>query len=157
MFHNYSSCKNNNLKSTTRKKVNFQFFSFFLLSGGGGGGGDCSAYKKLLKYFFNRLSASELEFGILFMFKQNHFKNITCQSFWHIYSALSSFSGKAICTHPRPFCIAGVVHENPRIGSDGESEEISGTSDEKDDVISPVRMRNRQRRLSEVRGITHLG
>ncbi|PVD25313.1 hypothetical protein C0Q70_15813 [Pomacea canaliculata] len=42
-----------------------------------------------------------------------------------------------------------VVHENPRIGSDGESEEISGTSDEKDDVISPVRMRNRQRRLSE--------
>ncbi|XP_025106180.1 cyclin-dependent kinase 16-like isoform X1 [Pomacea canaliculata] len=43
----------------------------------------------------------------------------------------------------------GVVHENPRIGSDGESEEISGTSDEKDDVISPVRMRNRQRRLSE--------
>lgn len=37
MFHNYSSCKNNNLKSTTRKKVNFQFFSFFLLSGGCGG------------------------------------------------------------------------------------------------------------------------
>ncbi|KAG0432816.1 hypothetical protein HPB47_020492, partial [Ixodes persulcatus] len=32
----------------------------------------------------------------------------------------------------------GVVHEHPRIGSDGESEEASGASDE---VISPVRLR----------------
>ncbi|XP_064488020.1 cyclin-dependent kinase 16-like isoform X2 [Ornithodoros turicata] len=33
---------------------------------------------------------------------------------------------------------AGVVHEHPRIGSDGESEEASGASDE---VISPVKLR----------------
>jgi len=41
--------------------------------------------------------------------------------------------------------IAGVVHENPRIGSDGESEEASGASD---DVISPVKLRPKNRRLS---------
>ncbi|XP_041348070.1 cyclin-dependent kinase 17-like isoform X2 [Gigantopelta aegis] len=44
----------------------------------------------------------------------------------------------------------GIVHENPRIGSDGESE-LSVTSDEKEDIISlgSVRMRNKQRRFSE--------
>ncbi|KAL5015295.1 hypothetical protein ScPMuIL_009565, partial [Solemya velum] len=42
-----------------------------------------------------------------------------------------------------------IVHENAHIGSDGESEDVSGTSDEKDDVISPVRLRVRQRRFSE--------
>lgn len=42
---------------------------------------------------------------------------------------------------------AGVVHENPRIGSDGESEEASGASDE---VTSPVKLRPKNRRLSEV-------
>ncbi|XP_066996525.1 cyclin-dependent kinase 17 isoform X2 [Anabrus simplex] len=40
----------------------------------------------------------------------------------------------------------GVVHENPRFGSDGESEEASGTSDE---VTSPVKLRPKNRRLSE--------
>lgn len=43
---------------------------------------------------------------------------------------------------------AGVVHENPRIGSDGESEEASGASDE---VTSPIKLRPKNRRLSEVR------
>ena len=38
---------------------------------------------------------------------------------------------------------AGIVHENPRIGSDGESEEVSGASDDKDDAISPVKLRHR--------------
>ncbi|XP_029646194.1 cyclin-dependent kinase 17 isoform X1 [Octopus sinensis] len=38
----------------------------------------------------------------------------------------------------------GVVHENRRIGSDGESEDISGTSDEKDE-ISPVKLRGQPR------------
>ncbi|GIY55322.1 hypothetical protein CDAR_65731 [Caerostris darwini] len=37
----------------------------------------------------------------------------------------------------------GVVHEDPRIGSDGESEEASGASDE---VVSPVKLRSRHRR-----------
>ncbi|XP_054279933.1 cyclin-dependent kinase 17-like [Macrosteles quadrilineatus] len=37
----------------------------------------------------------------------------------------------------------GVVPENPRIGSDGESEEVS------DDVTSPVKLRPKSRRLSE--------
>lgn len=46
--------------------------------------------------------------------------------------------------------ISGIVHENPRIGSDGESEEVSGASDEKEDVISPVKLRVRARRFSEV-------
>ncbi|CAD5115689.1 DgyrCDS4640 [Dimorphilus gyrociliatus] len=46
------------------------------------------------------------------------------------------------------FSIAGIVHENPKIGSDGESEEVSGTSDDKDDS-SPVKLRYRQRRFSE--------
>lgn len=40
----------------------------------------------------------------------------------------------------------GVVHENPRFGSDGESEEASGASDE---VTSPVKLRPKNRRLSE--------
>lgn len=39
---------------------------------------------------------------------------------------------------------SGVVPENPRIGSDGESEEVS------DEVTSPVKLRPRNRRLSEV-------
>jgi len=43
----------------------------------------------------------------------------------------------------------GIVHENPRIGSDGESEEMSGASDEKDDMVSPVKLRVRPRRPSE--------
>ena len=48
-------------------------------------------------------------------------------------------------------CIPGVVHENPRIGSDGESEEISAGSVDADDAFSPVKLRvNRQRRFSEV-------
>ena len=45
-------------------------------------------------------------------------------------------------------CI-GVLHEHPRIGSDGESEEVSLASDP--DVTSPVKMRQKNRRLSEVR------
>ncbi|CAG0883732.1 unnamed protein product [Cyprideis torosa] len=40
----------------------------------------------------------------------------------------------------------GVVHENPRIGSDGESEEISGASD---DHISPVNVKLRPRKLGQ--------
>ena len=42
----------------------------------------------------------------------------------------------------------GVLHEHPRIGSDGESEEVSLASDP--DVTSPVKMRQKNRRLSEV-------
>lgn len=38
-----------------------------------------------------------------------------------------------------PMC--GVVHEHPHIGSDGESEEASGASDE---VVSPVKLRSRR-------------
>lgn len=44
--------------------------------------------------------------------------------------------------------ITGVLHEHPRIGSDGESEEVSLASDP--DVTSPVKMRQKNRRLSEV-------
>lgn len=46
---------------------------------------------------------------------------------------------------------AGIVHENPRILSDGESEEISGTSSE--DFVSPVKLRNRPRRTNESPGV----
>ena len=46
--------------------------------------------------------------------------------------------------------ISGIVHENPRIGSDGESEEASGTSDEKSDDVSPVKLRQKHRRFSEL-------
>lgn len=46
------------------------------------------------------------------------------------------------------FCWTGVLHEHPRIGSDGESEEVSLASDP--DVTSPVKMRQKNRRLSEV-------
>jgi len=45
--------------------------------------------------------------------------------------------------------ISGVLHEHPRIGSDGESEEVSLASDP--DVTSPVKMRHKNRRTSEVR------
>jgi len=48
------------------------------------------------------------------------------------------------------FVSSGIVHENPRITSDGESEEISGTSSEREDVVSPVKLRQRQRRYSQV-------
>eukprot|EP00058_Branchiostoma_floridae_P009430 XP_002594918.1 hypothetical protein BRAFLDRAFT_72299 [Branchiostoma floridae] len=44
----------------------------------------------------------------------------------------------------------GIVHENARLGSDGESDQTSGTSN--DDVHSPVKLRHKyplQRRLSE--------
>ena len=41
-----------------------------------------------------------------------------------------------------------MLHEHPRIGSDGESEEVSLASDP--DVTSPVKMRQKNRRLSEV-------
>ena len=40
-----------------------------------------------------------------------------------------------------------MLHEHPRIGSDGESEEVSLASDP--DVTSPVKMRQKNRRLSE--------
>ena len=42
------------------------------------------------------------------------------------------------------------------MGSDGESEEISGTSDEKDDVISPVKLRAKHPRFSAVSCIQFL-
>ncbi|KAK3605818.1 hypothetical protein CHS0354_002436 [Potamilus streckersoni] len=49
---------------------------------------------------------------------------------------------------------AGLIHENSRIhieiGSDGESEDTSGNSDDKTDYVSPVRMRNRRRFSEEV-------
>ncbi|XP_011420286.2 cyclin-dependent kinase 18 isoform X1 [Magallana gigas] len=45
----------------------------------------------------------------------------------------------------------GIVHENPRILSDGESEEISGTSSE--DYVSPVKLRNRPRRANDSPGM----
>ncbi|XP_033746417.1 cyclin-dependent kinase 16-like isoform X1 [Pecten maximus] len=44
---------------------------------------------------------------------------------------------------------AGIVHENLRITSDGESEEISGTSSEREDMVSPVKLRHRQRRYNQ--------
>lgn len=49
------------------------------------------------------------------------------------------------------FHIPGIVHENPRILSDGESEEISGTSSE--DYVSPVKLRNRPRRANDVSSV----
>ncbi len=45
------------------------------------------------------------------------------------------------------------VHENPRIGSDGESEEMSATSDDREVTshVSPVKLRpNRPRRTLDV-------
>ena len=49
----------------------------------------------------------------------------------------------------------GVVHENPRVisGTDGtDLDDVRRAADERYDVVSPVtvRMRNKQRRLSEV-------
>lgn len=50
-------------------------------------------------------------------------------------------------------CVVGIVHENVKMGSDGESDQASGTSS--DEVQSPVRVRmrnNHHRRISnEVR------
>ncbi|XP_076448459.1 cyclin-dependent kinase 17-like [Babylonia areolata] len=43
----------------------------------------------------------------------------------------------------------GVVHENPRIGLDGEGDEGHGSAGEKKATMSPVRYRGKQRRLSE--------
>ena len=47
------------------------------------------------------------------------------------------------------FVLTGVVHEVPAIGSDGESEEASGASDE---VTSPVNVKlrqNKNRRITQ--------
>lgn len=38
-------------------------------------------------------------------------------------------------------CVTGIVHENVKMGSDGESDQASGTSS--DEVQSPVRVRMR--------------
>lgn len=46
-------------------------------------------------------------------------------------------------------CVIGIVHENVKMGSDGESDQASGTSS--DEVQSPVRVRmrnNHHRRIS---------
>ena len=46
-------------------------------------------------------------------------------------------------------CVVGIVHENVKMGSDGESDQASGTSS--DEVQSPVRVRmrnNHHRRIS---------
>lgn len=46
-------------------------------------------------------------------------------------------------------CVVGIVHENVKMGSDGESDHASGTSS--DEVQSPVRVRmrnNHHRRIS---------
>lgn len=56
-----------------------------------------------------------------------------------------------ICVWCRSLYIPGIVHENPRILSDGESEEISGTSSE--DYVSPVKLRNRPRRANDVSSV----
>ena len=58
------------------------------------------------------------------------------------------FSSAAQFTYFVFCCFLGVLHEHPRIGSDGESEEVSLASDP--DVTSPVKMRQKNRRLSEV-------
>ncbi|XP_023233055.1 cyclin-dependent kinase 17-like [Centruroides sculpturatus] len=42
--------------------------------------------------------------------------------------------------------VSGIVLEHPHIGSDGESEEASGASDE---VVSPVKLRPKNRRLNQ--------
>ncbi|KAJ9584821.1 hypothetical protein L9F63_020842, partial [Diploptera punctata] len=67
----------------------------------------------------------------------------------HVIPGFSDISRKISLSHSRimdPSPREGVVHEIPRIGSDGESEEASGASDE---VTSPVKLRPKNRRLSE--------
>lgn len=52
-----------------------------------------------------------------------------------------------------PGFVAGIVSDsNRRIGSDGESEDVSGTSDDKDPRVSssPIRMRIKHRWTHEV-------
>ncbi|XP_049845043.1 cyclin-dependent kinase 17-like isoform X1 [Schistocerca gregaria] len=68
-----------------------------------------------------------------------------------VVSGFSEFNRKLSLSHSRilePTQHGGVVYENRRFGSDGESEEASGTSDE---VMSPapVKLRPKCRRLSE--------
>ncbi|XP_069693438.1 cyclin-dependent kinase 17-like isoform X1 [Periplaneta americana] len=67
----------------------------------------------------------------------------------HVIPGFSDITRKLSLSHSRIMGSSprdGVVHENPRIGSDGESEEASGASDE---VTSPVKLRPKNRRLSE--------
>ncbi|XP_019624982.1 PREDICTED: cyclin-dependent kinase 17-like isoform X12 [Branchiostoma belcheri] len=65
------------------------------------------------------------------------------------YRTMPSLARKSK-TEPDFFLNDGIVHENARLGSDGESDQTSGTSN--DDVHSPVKLRHKyplQRRLSE--------
>ena len=50
----------------------------------------------------------------------------------HLYSKIELYDSPKLT----PLFMIGVVHEHPRIGSDGESEEGSGTSE--DPNVSPT-------------------
>lgn len=70
---------------------------------------------------------------LFYLFPSPQYANFCCQLIL-----------KPIHQTKRFMSFSGVVPENPRIGSDGESEEVS------DEVTSPVKLRPRNRRLSEV-------
>ncbi|ELU12112.1 hypothetical protein CAPTEDRAFT_175804 [Capitella teleta] len=80
----------------------------------------------------------------------------SCQHHKPPLPRIPDYHGNQLNNHQQPKIIvnplnnmmmsASVVHENVRIGSDGESEEVSGASDDKDDHITPVKLRQRPRR-----------
>ncbi|GFQ71926.1 hypothetical protein TNCT_484082 [Trichonephila clavata] len=85
-----------------------------------------------------------MDMKVMGLHKSNTFSNFGNHKLGNWFSTLG---------HPRRKSSAlknskslSVVHEDPRIGSDGESEEASGASDE---VVSPVKLRSRHRRVSE--------
>ncbi|KAG8197888.1 hypothetical protein JTE90_020267 [Oedothorax gibbosus] len=76
--------------------------------------------------------------------KSSTFSNFGNHKFGNWFSTLSHPRRK---TNPlKNSKSLSVVHEDPRVGSDGESEEASGASDE---VVSPVKLRSRHRRVSQ--------
>ncbi|XP_071518378.1 cyclin-dependent kinase 16-like [Panulirus ornatus] len=77
-----------------------------------------------------------------------------CASRRPLVLVLGSHHGSARTSGRRSRSSTGVVHEVPRIGSDGESEEASGASDE---VTSPVNVKlrqNKNRRITQEASVT---
>ncbi|XP_015908897.2 cyclin-dependent kinase 5 homolog isoform X2 [Parasteatoda tepidariorum] len=85
-----------------------------------------------------------MDFKVMGLHKSSTFSNFGNHKFGNWFSSLGQTRRKTNALKNSKSL--SVVHEHPRIGSDGESEEASGASDE---VVSPVKRRSRSRHVSQ--------
>lgn len=86
---------------------------------------------------------------IKLLHKSSTFSNFGSHKLGNWFSSLGNVRRKS--TFLKNSKSLSVVHEHPRIGSDGESEEASGASDE---ITSPVKLRPKNRRVSQQQDIS---